>query len=554
MGQIIAGEKKHASNFPIPGMKFGYDFDGIGNRNFATVNDRTGTYTANVANQYDERQVPGALDIRGKASTAARVTVNTESTKRLDEYFYKALAVDNSSAPQYPGVSVLAVRNNAGPGGEDIQSETSGKLFLAKNPEVFTHDAEGNLLSDGRWNNTWDGENRLIRKETIPTVPAAAKRKLEFAYDAEGRRIRKQVFTWNGSTWVLQKDIRFLYDGWNLIAELDAANTMLRNFVWGLDLSRSPQGAGGVGGLLAIHEGTESHLPAYDGNGNVMALVKASDQSISARYEYGPFGETLVVEENGVSNPFRFSTKYLDSETGLYYYGYRYYDPSTGRWLNKDPIEERGGVNLYGFVGNDGVNRLDYLGLENWITYTSDYGDTESGQPKTTSEIWGIVNRNGVLRHSAEERAEPVNGRDLRIFGEVVQRGEVAKQADENPNDQGKCCIQLDVIHIVDSLTIYNGSLAQVPGDNYLGVAAHEANHIQAGFKRIFKIVDDYNKQEKPCFPTAARAATAAIEKRDKIKKEITAAMNSEGAHDTDGGFGTPATGTPGTWTGPPAW
>ena len=362
MGQVIVGEKKHGSNWPIPGMKFGYEFDGIGNRNSATVNGRTAAYTADVANQYDERQVPGALDIRGRASTTARVTVNTEPTQRLDEYFYKALAIDNSSAPQYSGVSVFAVRNNAGPSGEDIQSETTGNLFLAKTPEVFTHDAEGNLTSDGRWNCTWDGENRLIRQETVATIPTAAKRKLEFAYDAENRRNRKQVFNWNGAAWVLQKDLRFLYDGWNLIAELDATNTTQRNFVWGLDISRTPQGAGGVGGLLAIREGSESHLPAFDGNGNVMALVKASDQSISARYEYGPFGETLVVEENGVSNPFRFSTKYHDSETGLYYYGYRYYEPVTGKWLSRDPIQERGGINLYRFVGNNGVNRWDYLG------------------------------------------------------------------------------------------------------------------------------------------------------------------------------------------------
>jgi RHS repeat-associated protein len=93
-----------------------------------------------------------------------------------------------------------------------------------------------------------------------------------------------------------------------------------------------------------------------------MALVKASDRSVSARYEYGPFGETLVVEETGVSNPFRFSTKYHDSETGWYYYGYRYYDPVTGRWPSRDPIEERGGVNLYAFVGNDAPNHVDVLG------------------------------------------------------------------------------------------------------------------------------------------------------------------------------------------------
>jgi RHS repeat-associated protein len=99
-----------------------------------------------------------------------------------------------------------------------------------------------------------------------------------------------------------------------------------------------------------------------------MALVKASDRSVSARYEYGPFGETLVVEETGVSNPFRFSTKYLDSETGWYYYGYRYYDPVTGRWPSRDPIEERGGVNLYAFVKNKAVIAYDLLGLVGSIT------------------------------------------------------------------------------------------------------------------------------------------------------------------------------------------
>ena len=59
----------------------------------------------------------------------------------------------------------------------------------------------------------------------------------------------------------------------------------------------------------------------------------------------------------------RFSTKYLDAETGLYYYGYRYYDAPNGRWINRDPIEEEGGYNLYGFVGNDAANTWDLLGL-----------------------------------------------------------------------------------------------------------------------------------------------------------------------------------------------
>ncbi len=405
MGQVITGEKKHASGARVPGMKFGYTFDGIGNRSSATINGRSGGYTPDIANQYTQRDVPGAIDIRGRASATARVTVNTQSTQRLDDYFHKALPIDNSAAPQYPGVSILAVRNNAGPDGEDIHSETTGNIYLPRTPETFTHDAEGNLTSDGRWEYTWDGENRLIQQQTIATVPAAAKRKLQYAYDAEHRRIRKQVFTWNGGSWVLQKDTRHLYDGWNPVAELDATNTTQRNYVWGIDVAGASgsgsfyQGAGGVGGLLAIREGTESHLPAYDGNGNIMALVKASDGTPSARYEYGPFGETLVVDETGVSNPFRFSTKYHDSETGCYYYGHRYYNPLTGRWLSKDPIEEEGGVNLYGFAGNDGVNKWDYLGMLGScsanrppIPNFSEEGQSCSGNPATLKKLVLNVN------------------------------------------------------------------------------------------------------------------------------------------------------------------
>ena len=64
------------------------------------------------------------------------------------------------------------------------------------------------------------------------------------------------------------------------------------------------------------------------------------------------------------ANPYRLSTKYQDDETDLIYYGYLYYNPSTGRWPNRDPIGERGGMNLYGFVGNSPLNRVDRLGLD----------------------------------------------------------------------------------------------------------------------------------------------------------------------------------------------
>jgi RHS repeat-associated protein len=63
------------------------------------------------------------------------------------------------------------------------------------------------------------------------------------------------------------------------------------------------------------------------------------------------------------ANPFRFSTKFQDDETGLLYYGYRYYDPITGRWNTRDPIGERGGQNVVAFVINEPITKCDYLGL-----------------------------------------------------------------------------------------------------------------------------------------------------------------------------------------------
>jgi RHS repeat-associated protein len=80
--------------------------------------------------------------------------------------------------------------------------------------------------------------------------------------------------------------------------------------------------------------------------------------------QYGPCGEPIATSgAYADKNPVRFSTKYTDDETGLVYYGRRYYDPRNGRFLGRDPIEEAGGLNLYGFVGNSPVNRWDILGM-----------------------------------------------------------------------------------------------------------------------------------------------------------------------------------------------
>lgn len=112
-----------------------------------------------------------------------------------------------------------------------------------------------------------------------------------------------------------------------------------------------------------------------DGNKNVSELTN-SDGNIIAHYEYSPFGK--IFKQSGAYadiNPLRFSSEYYDKETGLIYYNYRYYDPQTGHWLSRDPIGEKGGLNLYAFVNNQSANRSDYLGLTDSCSCEDDFWD-----------------------------------------------------------------------------------------------------------------------------------------------------------------------------------
>ena len=103
-------------------------------------------------------------------------------------------------------------------------------------------------------------------------------------------------------------------------------------------------------------------FPLADANGNAVTYLDEAG-NVQAHYVYDAFGGTVSQSGDMTDSfRFRFSSKYLDDETGLYYYGYRYYSPATGRWFSRDPVEEDGGYNLYGFIVNDGVNKWDFLG------------------------------------------------------------------------------------------------------------------------------------------------------------------------------------------------
>jgi RHS repeat-associated protein len=371
---------------PLPGRRFAYAYDNAGNRKSS---DRTGVgdlaeiYQTNALNQYTKKE-NNSLNVSGTTAVDTKVVVSPlpgtgqrpAQASQQGRFWNQELIVPNESSAWRGEVTVLAVKS----GNNTIQSAVRlAHLPLAE--QSFIYDLDGNMTDDGLWTYGYDGQNRLIRMATTSGAALLGypNRVLTFQYDYMGRRVQKRVVNADTSAEILSR--RFVYEGWNLLAEYNAAGgttmgSIVRSYTWGLDLIGSMGQTGGVGALLQItdHSSGKSYLPTYDGNGNLVSIVNASTGALAAAYEYNSFGETLRVEvyDNDMSDqPFRSSTKYTDLETHLIYYGRRYYHFGLGRFISRDPKEEFGGVNLYGFVHNDPVNSWDYLGM-NAQTYTGE--------------------------------------------------------------------------------------------------------------------------------------------------------------------------------------
>jgi len=343
-------------------VQYSYQYDAIGNPVQRSEDSGVSTYTYNNLNQLVTGSWSGTLSVFGWTQTENldHVQVETGTQSKTADVFQQG----EWTAKQFDvpaGDNVFTVTRVAT---DQTTTQRQTTVTRPADQTQYEHDANGNLLGDGQWTYTWNNENRLITAE-IPQ-----QKRLEFVYDHHGRRRIKKVFSWDAQAqqWTLERETHFIWLDWLLLETRDVTHNRRTDYILGTDLSGSFQGAGGIGGILASvttdANGNTSHQCfLYDFNGNVVNLADPVTGDTTATYEYSPFGKLLISYGPSCdSNPIRFSTKQQD-ETGLYYYGYRYYDANVGRWKRRDVLGEGLTPNLYAAFSAEPLNTIDAIGL-----------------------------------------------------------------------------------------------------------------------------------------------------------------------------------------------
>jgi RHS repeat-associated protein len=179
-----------------------------------------------------------------------------------------------------------------------------------------------------------------------------------YTYDAFNRRLKKECTTTNGALWWTEHAKSgteyYLWALENEIGALDANHSLTELRILGEGLGAE------IGAAIALELNSTTYIPLHDRQGNIALLLDLKGTPVET-YHYDAFGNETV-PENPIS-PWRFSSKRVDPETGLVYFGRRYYDPTLGKWLTQDPLGLKAGPNLYAYVLNCPMTMFDLYGL-----------------------------------------------------------------------------------------------------------------------------------------------------------------------------------------------
>jgi RHS repeat-associated protein len=321
---------------------FGLSYDQLGRRTSLTRPNGVSTNyqydnlsrLLSVLHQVGANTLDGAaytVDSAGNRLSKSDALSATTSNYTYDAIYQLTQVVASGTPPTTSETySFDAVGNRLSSLGVSPYSYNSSNELTSTPNATFTYDGNGNTTSKvdagGTTNYTWDFENRL----TSVTLPGSGG-SVNFKYDPFGRRVYKSSST---STSI------YAYDGDNIIEEMDSSGSAVARYTQGLGIDEP---------LAILRSSTTSYYEA-DGLGSITSLSNDAG-SLTQTYTYDSFGQQTA-SSGSLINPFLYTGREFDSETGLYYYRARYYDPSAGRFLSEDALRFSSDPDFYLYVAN----------------------------------------------------------------------------------------------------------------------------------------------------------------------------------------------------------
>lgn len=314
-----------------------------------------------------------------------------------------------------------------------------------------SHDPNGNLVDDGGFLYDYDYRNRLVRVNRKND----GKLRAAYEYDTYNRRVRKLLYDLAGPPFTLEQEVRYLYDEWQVIEEWGDdtdyfTNGPLATYVYGMDIDQPVQmitsvSAPAGAGIFYYHR---------DARNNVVAMTDTAGVVVeNTRYDdYGNFTQAM-----SIGNPYLFQGRRHDAETDFYYFRNRYYDPLTGRFLQRDPVSDPTNLgNQYTFAGNNPLTGLDPSGLVWWnpFSWPDDYEDWKNARKaekarklakeaksladalKSASKKTGKLKRLGDLAKGIAKK--PLRGTGSDPIGLMIQIDESLEVVADNSKSIGE--------------------------------------------------------------------------------------------------------------------
>lgn len=334
MNQLSSGVLRNTGNNAIVKQYF-YHYDKAGNRTGEQVDTASTQSANNSVNQLTSQQAGGPTTFEGDLTELSTVNVvmgSTNVTASVTSNKVFKATLDLASGTNM--VSVIAVDYS---GNSNTATNQYRVVVAGGTTRTLAYDLNGNCTNNVAVGSTnsyaWDAVDRLVAVQTSTN-------RTEFAYDGMGRRVQKSEIA-GGVT----NTVKFVWCGMEMCEERDSSGgTVNKRFL----------------GNGEQHNGT-NYFYTRDHLGSVREMVAGDGTTVAARYDYDPYGRRTLTSGTDIAN-FGYAGLYAHKGSGLNLAVFRAYDADLGRWLSRDPIGMRGGMNLYAYVSNNPVRFVDTLG------------------------------------------------------------------------------------------------------------------------------------------------------------------------------------------------